>query len=230
MRLLAVTILTIFAGQISYVYADDKSEVLKDETARLNYSVGYQIGSDFKQQEFEVRSDAILRGIEDALSGTNYLMSREEMRRTMADVGQKVAELKQKKREQVISYTEKNRQFLVENGKKNGITTTKSGLQYRVNKPGRGNHPKLDDKVLVHYRGRLINGTEFDSSYKRGKPAAFQVNKVIKGWTEALQLMKQGDHWQLFIPSELAYGTKGAGTIIPPNSTLIFDIEFISIQ
>jgi len=230
MRLMAVTILTIFAGQISYVYADDKSEVLKDETARLNYSVGYQIGSDFKQQEFEVRSDAILRGIEDALSGTNYLMSREEMRRTMADVGQKVAELKQKKREQVISYTEKNRQFLVENGKKNGITTTKSGLQYRVNKPGRGNHPKLDDKVLVHYRGRLINGTEFDSSYKRGKPAAFQVNKVIKGWTEALQLMKQGDHWQLFIPSELAYGTKGAGTIIPPNSTLIFDIEFISIQ
>jgi FKBP-type peptidyl-prolyl cis-trans isomerase FklB len=227
---MAVTILTIFAGQISYVYADDKSEVLKDETARLNYSVGYQIGSDFKQQEFEVRSDAILRGIEDALSGTNYLMSREEMRRTMADVGQKVAELKQKKREQVISYTEKNRQFLVENGKKNGITTTKSGLQYRVNKPGRGNHPKLDDKVLVHYRGRLINGTEFDSSYKRGKPAAFQVNKVIKGWTEALQLMKQGDHWQLFIPSELAYGTKGAGTIIPPNSTLIFDIEFISIQ
>ena len=230
MRLLAVTILTIFAGQISYVYADDKSEALKDETARLNYSVGYQIGSDFKQQEFEVRSDAILRGIEDALSGTNYLMSREEMRRTMADVGQKVAELKQKKREQVISYTEKNRQFLVENGKKNGITTTKSGLQYRVNKPGRGNHPKLDDKVLVHYRGRLINGTEFDSSYKRGKPATFQVNKVIKGWTEALQLMKQGDHWQLFIPSEQAYGTKGAGTIIPPNSTLIFDIEFISIQ
>ena len=148
----------------------------------------------------------------------------------MADVGKKVADLKRKKRQQVSDYTEKNKQFLVENGKKPGITTTASGLQYRVNKPGRGNHPGSSDKVLVHYRGRLINGTEFDSSYKRGKPASFQINKVIKGWTEALQLMKQGDHWQLFIPAELAYGVKGAGRNIPPNSTLIFDIEFISFQ
>lgn len=231
MRLLAVSLLTIFTGQISYVHADEQSKVLKDETAKLNYSVGYQIGSDFKQQEFEVRAEAVLRGIEDAVSGSNALMSKQEMRETMADVGKKVADLKKKKRQQVGGYTEKNRQFLVENGKKPGITTTDSGLQYRVNRPGRGlSYSGLSDSVLLHYRGRLINGTEFDSSIKRGKPARFQVNQVIKGWTEALQLMKRGDHWQLYIPSELAYGAKGAGTNIPPNSTLIFDIELISIQ
>ena len=230
MRILAVSLLTIFTGQISFVYAEEQSAVLKDDAARLNYSVGYQIGSDFKQQEFEVRPEVVLKGIEDAMSGNKGLMSKAEMRQTMADVGKKVADLKNKKRQQVGGYTEKNKQFLVENGKKPGVTTTKSGLQYRVNKPGRGNPPKSTDKVLVHYRGRLITGTEFDSSYKRGKPASFQVNKVIKGWTEALQLMKQGDHWQLFIPAELAYGVKGMGTTIPPNSTLIFDIEFISIQ
>jgi FKBP-type peptidyl-prolyl cis-trans isomerase FklB len=230
MRLLAVSLLTVFIGQISYVCADDQSAVLKDETARLNYSVGYQIGADFKQQELDVRSEAILRGIEDAMSGSDALMSKEEMRRTMADVGKQVAELKKKKREQVSDYIEKNRQFLVENGKRPAVTTTDSGLQYRVLEQGGGKHPELDEKVLVHYRGKLIDGTQFDSSLERNKPASFQVNNVIKGWTEALQLMKRGDHWQLFIPAELAYGEKGAGTTIPPNSTLIFDVELISIQ
>jgi FKBP-type peptidyl-prolyl cis-trans isomerase len=212
-------------------YAAEQLEVLKDETARINYSVGYQIGGDFRQQEVEIRPEAVLRGIQDALSDSGTLMTPEEMRKTMGDMGKHVAELKQKKMQQIGDYTEKNKQFLVENGKKPGVITTDSGLQYRVNKPGRGNKsPGLTDRVMVHYRGRLINGTEFDSSYKRGKPSIFQVNKVIKGWTEALQLMKRGDHWQLFIPAELAYGAKGSGTTIPPNSTLIFDIEFISME
>ena len=228
MRLLAVSLITIFTGQISFVHAEEQSAVLKDDAARLNYSVGYQIGSDFKQQEFEVRPEAVLKGIEDAMSGSKGLMSKAEMRQTMADVGNKVADLKRKKRQQIGNYTEKNKQFLVENGKRPAITTTASGLQYRALETGGGNHPKLDDKVLVSYRGKLIDGTQFDSSHN--KPASFQVNKVIKGWTEALQLMQRGDHWQLFIPSELAYGAKGAGTTIPPNSTLIFDVELISIQ
>ena len=228
MRLLAVSLLTIFTGQISTVYAEGQPAVLNDEAAKLNYSVGYQIGSDFKQQEFEVRPEAVLKGIEDAMSGSKALMTKQEMRQTMADVGKKVADLKRKKRQQVGSYTEKNKQFLVENGKRPAITTTASGLQYRILEQGGGNHPKLNDKVLVSYRGKLIDGTQFDSS--RNKPASFQVNKVIKGWTEALQLMRRGDHWQLFIPSELAYGTKGAGSDIPPNSTLIFDLEILSIR
>jgi len=234
MRLLAVSLLTIFAGQISNVYAEDQSEVLKDQTEKLNYSVGYQIGSDFKYQEMEVRAEAILRGINDAISGSNALMSRAEMRQTMADVGKKVAELKKKKKQQVMdAYAEKNRQFLDKNGKKARVVTTGSGLQYRVLEEGGGGggkHPKADNKVLVHYSGRLIDGTQFDSSRKRGKPASFQVNQVIKGWTEALQLMSRGDRWQIFIPSELGYGEKGAGTTIPPNSTLIFDVEILSIQ
>ena len=229
MKYLAIYLFTTVL--MTNTYAAEQPEVLKDETARINYSVGYQIGGDFRQQEVEIRPEAVLRGIQDALSDSGTLMTPEEMRKTMGDMGKRVAELKQKKMQQIGDYTEKNRQFLVENGKKPGVITTGSGLQYRVNKPGRGNKsPGLNDRVMVHYRGRLINGTEFDSSYKRGKPGIFQVNKVIKGWTEALQLMKRGDHWQLFIPAELAYGAKGSGTTIPPNSTLIFDIEFISIQ
>lgn len=234
MRLLAVSLLTIFTVQITNAYAENKSEVLKDDTAKLNYSVGYQIGSDFKYQEMEVRAEAILKGIEDAISGSNALMSKAEMRQTMADVGKQVADLKKKKRQQFIDdYAEKNRQFLVENSKKKGIITTDSGLQYRVLEVGGGGggkQPKADSKVLVHYSGRLLDGTEFDSSRKRGKPASFQVNQVIKGWTEALQLMRRGDHWLIYIPSELGYGVKGAGTDIPPNSTLIFDVEILAVQ
>jgi FKBP-type peptidyl-prolyl cis-trans isomerase len=207
-------------------------DVLQDEMARLNYSVGYQIGSDFKYQELEVREEAVLRGIEDALSGSDALMSKQEMQQTMADVGKQVAELKKKKRQDIIDYTEKNRQFLLENAKKPGVITTASGLQYRVKEDGRGQgkHPGLSDRVLVHYSGKLIDGTGFANSRQRGTPDYFQVDKVIKGWTEALQLMRQGDHWQIVVPAELAYGESGSGTSIPPNSTLIFDLELISIK
>jgi FKBP-type peptidyl-prolyl cis-trans isomerase FklB len=240
MRILAVFLFTITTGLINNGYAAEQPEVLdnvhkdvlKDEAARLNYSVGYQIGSDFKYQELEVREEAVLRGIEDALSGSEALMSKQEMRQTMADVGKHVAELKKKKRQNIIEYTEKNRQFLVENAKKPGVITTASGLQYRVKEDGRGvgKPPGLTDRVLVHYRGKLIDGTGFDNSRQRGKPDYFQVDKVIKGWREALQLMRQGDHWTIFVPAELGYGEAGAGSSIPPNSTLIFDIELISIK
>ncbi len=236
MRILAVFLFTIATGIINNSYAAEQPEVhkdvLKDEMARLNYSVGYQIGSDFKYQELEVREEAVLRGIEDALSGSDALMSKQEMRQTMADVGKQVAELKKKKRQDIIDYTEKNRQFLLENAKKPGVITTASGLQYRVKEDGRGQgkHPGLSDRVLVHYSGKLIDGTGFANSRQRGTPDYFQVDKVIKGWTEALQLMRQGDHWQIVVPAELAYGESGSGTSIPPNSTLIFDLELISIK
>ena len=237
MRILAVFLFTIATGIINNSYAAEQPEVhkdvLKDETARLNYSVGYQIGSDFKYQELEVREEAVLRGIEDAMSGSDALMSKQEMRQTMADVGKQVAELKRKKKQQQItSYSEKNRQFLLENAKKPGVITTASGLQYRVKEKGRGKgeHPGLNSKVLIHYRGKLIDGTGFANTRQRGTPDYFQVDKVIKGWTEALQLMRQGDHWVIVVPAELAYGESGSGTSIPPNSTLIFDIELISVK
>ena len=230
--LLFTTIMTanIYASEL----VAEQPGVLKDETAKINYSVGYQIGDDFRQQELEIRSEAVLRGIQDALSGNDALMTRQEMRNTMAELGKHVAELKKKNRQELLQKRlEQNQKFLADNAKKRGITTTASGLQYRVLEQGGGGggkSPKLNDTVLVHYRGKLIDGTVFDSSYSRNKPTSFQVNKVIKGWTEALQLMRRGDHWQLFIPSALAYGEQGAGTKIPPESMLIFDVELISIQ
>ena len=120
--------------------------------------------------------------------------------------------------------------FLEENGKKEGVITLESGLQYTVVEEGTGNKPELTDQVKTHYKGTLINGTVFDSSYDRGEPITFPVTGVIKGWTEALLLMKEGAKWKLFIPSDLAYGERGAGGVIPPNTTLIFDIELISIE
>ena len=229
MRNLTIFLFTTLLMNTSY--AVEKSHILKDENSKLNYSVGYQIGSDFKQQNFEIRTEAVLKGIQDALSENKALMTKEEMRKTMADLGQKVADLKKKKREQVSSFQQNNKKFLTDNANKPGVITTDSGLQYRIIEQGsKGQHAKLNGKVLVHYRGRLIDGTEFDSSYKRNKPASFRVNQVIKGWTEALQLMQRGSSWQLVIPANLAYGERGAGTSIPPNSTLIFDVELISIQ
>lgn len=210
-------------------YALEQQDLQNDENARLNYSVGYQIGSDFNRQNFEIRPDAVIKGIEDALSGDTQLMSNQEMRKAMAELGKKVAELKQKKRQQINQYEKKNKDFLVENAKKYGVVTTASGLQYRIIEPGSGQKAKATDSVMVNYRGKLIDGTEFDSSYKRNQPAKFKVNRVIKGWTEALQLMPRGSHWQLVIPADLAYGNRGAGKLIPPNSTLIFEVELIAI-
>ncbi|HEY7160344.1 MAG TPA: FKBP-type peptidyl-prolyl cis-trans isomerase, partial [Acidobacteriota bacterium] len=120
--------------------------------------------------------------------------------------------------------------FLAENKTKEGVVTTASGLQYKVLRPGKGPKPKLEDTVTTHYRGTLLDGTEFDSSYKRNEPVSFQLKGVIPGWTEALQLMETGAKWQIFIPADLAYGPKGAGGVIGPNETLIFEVELISIQ
>jgi len=215
---------------VSLAVAEDESPLV-DDAAKINYSVGYQIGSDFQHQEIEVRPEAVIQGIRDAMGGDEALMSSTEMRRTMAELGEKVAEQKkQRKLDALNKRLEESRRFHAENAKKPGVVTTASGLQYRVNKEGRGNSPQKEDKVLVHYAGQLLDGSVFDSSYKRGKPTSFQVDQVIKGWTEALLMMKQAAHWQLFIPPELAYGEAGAGADIPPNSTLIFEVELIAIQ
>lgn len=228
MRILTISLLTTLF--INSSFAADEPQTLKDDHAKLNYSVGYQIGTDFKQQNFDIRPEALLKGMQDSLSGNEAMMTRSEMRQTMAELGKRVADLKKKKREQVGQFQQNQKQFLIQNAKKPGVTQTDSGLQYRIIEASNGQKPKLNDKVMVHYRGKLIDGTEFDSSHKRNKPATFKVNQVIKGWTEALQLMPRGSHWQLVIPAELAYGSRGAGTSIPPNSTLIFDVELISIQ
>lgn len=228
MKLLNILLIIAFLGVTSV--SADTSTMLKDESSRTNYSIGYQVGADFRIQQFELRPDAVMMGIKDALSGADPKMTNQEMKKALAELGTKVVERKQKIREMVANSEQIGNKFRAENATKPGVITTESGLQYRIIEEANGAQPGLNDRVLVHYRGRLVDGTEFDSSYKRNRPASFRVNQVIKGWTEALQMMPRGSKWQLVIPPDLGYGEKGAGDMIPPNSTLIFDVELISIQ
>jgi FKBP-type peptidyl-prolyl cis-trans isomerase FklB len=199
---------------------------LEDETTRINYSLGYQIGGDFKRQGIDMNAAAIAKGIEDALSGSDPLMKPEEMQATLAGLKQKiVAEQKKRAVEQELKLKEESKAFLEENAKQAGITTTESGLQYQIVEEGTGKTPSPTDKVTVNYRGTTVDGKEFDSSYKRGKPASFQLNGVVKGWTEGLQLIKEGGKIKLFIPPELAYGDRGPLA----HRALVFDVDLISV-
>jgi FKBP-type peptidyl-prolyl cis-trans isomerase FklB len=211
-------------------FADEKVE-LKDEKDKESYSLGYQFGQSFKEQGVEINLDIYASGIKDAFGGKEPKMSQEEIRATLTSLQQRLMASRQKElKEKGAKNLEDGKKFLAENKKKEGIKTLPSGLQYKVLTQGSGKMPKAEDTVTVNYKGTLIDGTEFDSSYKRGQPATFQVKGVIKGWTEALQLMKEGSKWQLFIPPELAYGVWGAGRDIGPNSTLIFEVELLSIK
>ena len=204
---------------------------VQSEQHKISYSLGYNIGRDFSQKQLDVDPDVLMRGMKDALSGSTTALSEDEMRQAMMDLQKKMMALQQQQVKQMAGTNEQaGKAFLAENRQKDGVKTTMSGLQYKVISKGTGKKPGRDNKVTVHYRGRLLDGTEFDSSYKRDKPATFQVGGVIPGWTEGLQMMKEGAKWQLFIPGKLAYGEKGAGPMIGPNSTLIFDVELISIN
>ena len=203
---------------------------IEDEKDRVNYSLGYQIGGDLKRQAVELQSELIVKGIQDAIAGTNPMMTPQEMRTVLIDLKKRIEKTE---REKLLQDSVKNLAegdaFLSENAKKEGVQVLPSGLQYRVVHEGSGASPKATDTVTVNYRGMYIDGSEFDSSFKRNNPASFRVNRVISGWTEALQLMKEGAMWELFIPAKLAYGERGAGIGIPPNSALIFEVELISI-
>jgi FKBP-type peptidyl-prolyl cis-trans isomerase FklB len=222
MKLRVIVVLGILF-LVSQVNAQEKL-VLKNQKEKASYSIGLNIGrnlgSDLKKQSIDIDTNSLARGIQDALSGANPLLSNEEIQETMVALQKEMAE-KQKQQGDA---------FLSENKKKEGVKTLPSGLQYKVIKAGTGKKPKLNETVTVNYRGTLIDGTEFDSSYRRGQPAAFPVSGVIPGWTEALPLMGEGAKWQLFIPPNLAYGERGAGGLIGPNATLIFEIELISVQ
>ena len=224
MRLLIIPIAVLSLASLSF--GQDKSQ-LKDLKDKVSYGVGLNVGANFKKQGQELNPDALLAGVKDALSGKTPALNENELKETM-EAWSKQMEDKQK----VVG--EKNAadatKFLAENKKKNGVKTTASGLQYKVMKEGAGAQPKETDTVTVNYRGTLINGAEFDSSYKRGQPATFPVNGVIKGWTEALQLMKTGSKYQLFIPADLAYGARAVGPDITPNSALIFEVELLEVK
>jgi len=206
-------------------------EKLTEKKDRISYSIGMDIGRNLQRQSFEVDPELLSLGIRDIFSGGETLLTEEEQKQTLADLQK---ELMAKQQEHVRAMMEKNRkdgeEFLAANGKKEGVVTLPSGLQYKVLTEGGGPSPKLTDTVETNYRGTLLDGTEFDSSYKRGQTATFPVDGVIEGWKEALQKMKVGDKWQLFVPSDLAYGERGAGRDIGPNQTLIFEVELLGIK
>jgi FKBP-type peptidyl-prolyl cis-trans isomerase FklB len=213
-----------------HAFAEEQT-ALKTEKDKVSYIIGVNIGRNLKTQSVEVDPDMISRGMKDVASGAKLLMTDDEMKATMTAFQK---EMMEKKAEEVKKLGEKNKAegeaFLSANKRKPGVVTLPSGLQYKVITKGKGRSPKAADTVTVNYRGTLIDGSEFDSSYKRGEPATFPVNGVIKGWTEALQLMKQGSKWELFIPPVLAYGEKGAGNVIGPNATLVFEVELLSVK
>jgi FKBP-type peptidyl-prolyl cis-trans isomerase len=204
---------------------------LKDQKDKISYSIGLDIGTTLKRQVIEVNEELLNTGIQDGLSGKKPLLSEDQVKETMALFQKEMlAKQAEAKKAAAAKNSAEATKFLAENKTKEGVKTTASGLQYKVLKEGSGPTPKPTDTVKVNYRGTVLDGTEFDSSYKRGEPASFPVNRVIKGWTEALQLMKVGSKYQLFIPADLAYGGRGAGSDIGPNAMLIFDVELLGIN
>lgn len=227
MQLMAILVFGLLACQDK----GPQNIILEDQKAKVSYSIGLNFGNNLKQQSVEVDPAILARGIQDALSGAQALMTEAEISQCMTQFQQ---EMSVKQREKASMEADKNLKdgetFLAENKSKEGVVTLASGLQYKVITAGTGPTPKLTDTVTTHYRGTLLDGTEFDSSYKRNQPATFQVNGVIPGWTEALQLMHVGSKWQLLIPANLGYGPRGAGGKIGPNATLIFEIELLGIK
>ena len=201
-----------------------------DTADRINYSLGHQIGGDLKQQGLDITPEAVLSGIKDALAGADPQLSPEEMGSLLQELKKKIVAkqrgaLQQERLKVKEQYRGEGREFLAQNAGKEGVVTLPSGLQYRVIKNGTGKSPGPHDRVKVNYRGTLLNGVEFDSSDREKQPTEFRVDGVIAGWTEALQLMKEGAKWQLFIPADLAFGERGPLA----DHTVIYDIELFSV-
>jgi FKBP-type peptidyl-prolyl cis-trans isomerase FklB len=206
------------------------STALKDVKAKASYGFGLSLGRNLKTQSIDVDPDLLVKGIKDALSGATPLLTDAQIQEALQALTQQAAAQKMESMKAVGAKNKtEGEAFLAANKKKPGVKALSSGLQYKVIKEGTGPTPKETDTVKTHYAGTLLDGTEFDSSIKRGEPAKFPVNGVIRGWTEALQKMKVGSKWQLFIPSELAYGPNGRSGI-PPNAVLVFEIELLGIE
>ena len=205
---------------------------LTTKKQKASYALGMNVGNGMRKQGVAASVDPALvsRGLRDALSGSKAAMTEDEMKASLQQLATELSAAQSAKAKEAGAPNRKEGEaFLLANKSKDGVKTLPDGLQYKVITEGKGPKPSASDTVTVNYRGTLINGKEFDSSYKRGQPASFPVGGVIKGWTEALQLMPVGSRWQLFIPSDLAYGDRGSGGDIGPSSTLIFEVELLSI-
>jgi FKBP-type peptidyl-prolyl cis-trans isomerase FklB len=211
---------------------------LKTQDDNISYSLGFSMGSRFIRDGLNINLEVFQEGMKDGFTGSRQILSEQEMQQTMMALQQKMMakrqtehmkEMEERKRLGEAN-KEKGEKFLEANKTKEGVTTLESGLQYKILKKGTGASPKATDTVKCNYRGTTIDGKEFDSSYKRGEPATLALDRVIKGWTEGLQLMKEGGKWEFFIPSELAYGERGSGPDIGPNQVLIFEVELLKIE
>jgi FKBP-type peptidyl-prolyl cis-trans isomerase FklB len=204
---------------------------LKTEKDKQSYAIGLNIGKSMHKDGVDIEPSVLARGVKDALAGGKVLMTEDEIKTTLTALS---TNLKKSQELKMAALGAANKTegdaFLAANKTKDGVVALPSGLQYKVLKEGTGPKPAAGDSVVCNYKGTLLNGTEFDSSYKRGQPATFPVGQVIKGWTEALQLMPVGSKWQLFVPADLAYGPRSPGGEIGPNSTLVFEVELLSIQ
>ena len=198
---------------------------------KSGYAIGLKIGAQLAAAKDSLDADALTLGVQDAIAGTKPRLSDEEIQEAGLAFQKKVLAKQKEKAEKTLATNLKvGKQFLEANKKKEGVVTLPSGLQYKIIKAGTGATPKASDTVVTHYTGKLLNDQVFDSSVQRGEPATFPVSGVIAGWTEALQLMKTGAKWELYIPADLAYGERGAGQMIEPGSTLIFEIELLDIK
>jgi FKBP-type peptidyl-prolyl cis-trans isomerase FklB len=205
----------------------EAAALLKTEKDKVSYVIGMSIGKNLHNQSVDVDPNLLLRGLTEALAGGQVLLTDQEAQGIMTKFQ---ASMRQKQQEKMLQAKKEGDEFLAANKTKEGVVTLPSGLQYKVIKPGDGPKPVATDTVTVNYKGTLLDGTEFDSSYKNNKPSSLPADKLIKGWSEAIQLMPVGSKWQIFIPSDLGYGPRGAPPNIPPNSTLIFEVELLSTK
>lgn len=226
--ILALTLLFSFLCPLTW--AEDADIKLDTDIQKLSYALGMEIGSNLKDLQGKIEFDYFINGMRDLFEGKELKISQEEAQKIKTTFIQKLQAERAEEMKKVGAEKKKEaEEFLAENKKKDGVTTTESGLQYEILKNADGPKPLLTDKVKVHYSGMLLDGTEFDSSYKRGEPATFPVNGVIQGWQEALQLMPVGSKFKVYIPAELGYGERGAGGQIPPNAALVFEMELLEI-
>lgn len=229
MKFTKILVFILFVVSLSFAQQEEKKLQLTTFEDSVSYSIGQNIGKNLKDPNMKISFEALSAGMKDLLNGTS-LLGEAEMQKVLMAFNQKMMAKRNEEMSAVKAANEKIAdEFFSANKTKEGVVTLESGLQYKVLKSGTGPSPKDTNVVKVHYKGTLIDGREFDSSYKRGEPAEFRLNQVIKGWTEGLQLMHVGDKWEFYIPPALGYGENGAGEMIQPNSALIFEVELIDI-